>query len=174
MLSWWCEARKSVHKTDRKTFDAGVILVTWLVWKERNAQVFDGKATSAVHLCATIADEWETWKAAGSKQVVLSLFSIWDWEETEGIGKRRHSGDDNGEEARNDTIKEMFCQLTDRMASNHRKKNQTWETIGTRGDDRNDRGDFIISRYGQIAKNTNIKAKTRVETCLAVRVVAIG
>jgi hypothetical protein len=26
---------------------------------------FDGKTTSAVHLCATIADEWETWKAAG-------------------------------------------------------------------------------------------------------------
>jgi hypothetical protein len=65
MLDWWCEARKSVHKMDRGTFDAGVILVTWIVWKERNARVFDGRATSAVHLCATIVDEWETWKAAG-------------------------------------------------------------------------------------------------------------
>lgn len=65
MLSWWCVARKSVHKTDWKTFDAGVILVVWLIWKERNAWVFDGKATSAMHLCVTIADEWEAWKATG-------------------------------------------------------------------------------------------------------------
>uniref|UniRef100_A0A0E0PC13 Uncharacterized protein n=1 Tax=Oryza rufipogon TaxID=4529 RepID=A0A0E0PC13_ORYRU len=58
---------------------------------------------------------------------------IWDWEETEGIGKRRRSGGDNGEEARNDT-----CCL--RLSP---------DGIGR-------------------------KAKTRVETCLAVRVVAIG
>lgn len=65
LINWWYTARKIVHKQDRKTFDAGVILVTWLVWKERNARIFDGKAASAEQVCASIAEEWESWKAAG-------------------------------------------------------------------------------------------------------------
>jgi hypothetical protein len=32
--------------------------------------VFDGKTISAVHLCATITDDWETWKAAGLLRVI--------------------------------------------------------------------------------------------------------
>lgn len=63
--TWWCAARKVVTKRERKTFDAGVILVTWLIWKERNARVFDGRASSPACLFATIKDEWETWLAAG-------------------------------------------------------------------------------------------------------------
>lgn len=65
LINWWYTARKTVHKQDRKTFDAGVILVTWLVWKERNARIFDGKAASAEQVCASIVEEWESWKAAG-------------------------------------------------------------------------------------------------------------
>ncbi len=65
LLDWWCEARKSVHKMDWRTFDTGVILVTWIVWKERNAHVFDGRATSVVHLCATIVDKWKHGRLLG-------------------------------------------------------------------------------------------------------------
>ncbi|KAF2906924.1 hypothetical protein DAI22_12g057300 [Oryza sativa Japonica Group] len=64
-IDWWLTARKSVAKVDRKTFDAGVILVTWLIWKERNARVFDGIAATVPELCSAMGDEWETRMAAG-------------------------------------------------------------------------------------------------------------
>jgi hypothetical protein len=63
--SWWLAAQQSVAKIDRKTFDAGVILVIWLIWKECNAQVFEGAASSVTQLCAIMCDEWETWKSTG-------------------------------------------------------------------------------------------------------------
>nr|BAD23063.1 hypothetical protein [Oryza sativa Japonica Group] len=69
---WWLAARKSVAKVDRKTFDAGVILVTWLIWKERNARVFEGIEATILHLCSAMGDEWETWIAADCSNSVLS------------------------------------------------------------------------------------------------------
>ncbi|EEC68252.1 hypothetical protein OsI_36272 [Oryza sativa Indica Group] len=63
--SWWCKVRKAIAKKDRRSFDAGDILVTWLIWKERNARVFEGRACSPVNLSAAIEDEWRTWIAAG-------------------------------------------------------------------------------------------------------------
>uniref|UniRef100_A0A0E0HJ02 Reverse transcriptase zinc-binding domain-containing protein n=1 Tax=Oryza nivara TaxID=4536 RepID=A0A0E0HJ02_ORYNI len=58
--SWWCDARKAIKKRDRRAFDAGIILVTWLIWKQRNARVFEGHAVLSVNLCAAIEDEWKS------------------------------------------------------------------------------------------------------------------
>lgn len=63
--SWWLAVRKMINKQERRTFDAGVILVTWLIWKEHNARVFEGKDTMVFALCAVITDEWRMWKVAG-------------------------------------------------------------------------------------------------------------
>lgn len=49
--SWWLAVRKMINKQERRTFDAGVILVTWLIWKEHNARVFEGKDTMVFALC---------------------------------------------------------------------------------------------------------------------------
>ncbi|KAF2908015.1 hypothetical protein DAI22_12g144300 [Oryza sativa Japonica Group] len=63
--SWWCDARKAIKKRDRRAFDAGIILVTWLIWKQRNARVFEGHTVLPVNLCAAIEDEWKLWQEAG-------------------------------------------------------------------------------------------------------------
>uniref|UniRef100_A0A0E0M522 BTB domain-containing protein n=1 Tax=Oryza punctata TaxID=4537 RepID=A0A0E0M522_ORYPU len=65
-LAVWASPAQCLQKTycPDGAWCARVILVTWLVWKERNARVFHGKATLAQHLCAAIIEEWETWKAA--------------------------------------------------------------------------------------------------------------
>ena len=41
LASWWSEARKELPKVDRCGFDSLVILVSWLLWKERNDRTFD-------------------------------------------------------------------------------------------------------------------------------------
>ena len=35
-IDWWQWSRKEMHRDDRKTFDTLVVLVAWLLWKERN------------------------------------------------------------------------------------------------------------------------------------------
>lgn len=59
-VDWWLAPQKSVAKVDHKTFNVGVILVTWLIWKERNARVFVGIAATVPQLCSAMGDEWET------------------------------------------------------------------------------------------------------------------
>jgi hypothetical protein len=39
--AWWEAARQLVHKKDRRGFDALVMLTAWMLWKQRNARVFN-------------------------------------------------------------------------------------------------------------------------------------
>lgn len=39
--SRWSVARELVHKKDRKGFDTLVILMSWLLWKQRNTRIFN-------------------------------------------------------------------------------------------------------------------------------------
>lgn len=60
-IQWWLRSRKMVQKARRKSFDSLFILVTWHLWLERNARVFQGKSTAAHSLVSSIwqaADQW--------------------------------------------------------------------------------------------------------------------
>ena len=51
------------------------LLVTWEIWRERNARVFKNHETSALSLLAKMKSEVTAWVAAGAKALV-SLISL--------------------------------------------------------------------------------------------------
>ena len=69
LADWWASARKKLLKSERRDFDSMVLLVSWLLWLERNRRVFDRQSRSAQQLLNLIADEAFQWSLAGYKQV---------------------------------------------------------------------------------------------------------
>jgi hypothetical protein len=53
---WWLTCRKRVLKELCKGFDSFVFLVSWLLWKERNARVFNATSLPTATLVALISD----------------------------------------------------------------------------------------------------------------------
>ena len=41
LLDWWLLERAALPQAIRRSFDSLVLLVTWLLWKERNRHTFD-------------------------------------------------------------------------------------------------------------------------------------
>jgi hypothetical protein len=64
--AWWEAARKLVHKKDRRGFDALVILTAFMLWKQRNARVFDNvrQQCNVPQLVVRIKDEFALWMLA--------------------------------------------------------------------------------------------------------------
>lgn len=60
---WWISARKQVPKGARRGFDSLILLMGWVLWKERNARTFD------VVLVDVAMDEAKLWYAAGFRQI---------------------------------------------------------------------------------------------------------
>ncbi|BAD82163.1 cyst nematode resistance protein-like protein [Oryza sativa Japonica Group] len=65
LADWWQLARTRFQTRYSKAFDTFFMLVCWLVWKERNARVFDQKFNTADLLSADIKEEVAVWRAAG-------------------------------------------------------------------------------------------------------------
>lgn len=68
-LLWWVSSRKQLPKPLRRGFDCLLFLIGWMLWKERNARTFNGKASSPVQLLRLILDEAVLWCASGFKQL---------------------------------------------------------------------------------------------------------
>jgi hypothetical protein len=65
-LETWCDAaRQLVHKKDRP-FDALVMLTAWMLWKQRNARVFNNvrQQCNVQQLVVRIKEEFALWKLA--------------------------------------------------------------------------------------------------------------
>jgi hypothetical protein len=56
---------KRVHHDLRREFDSLVDLVCWLLWKERNARVFNHVSMTARQVSDLIRDEGLGWVVAG-------------------------------------------------------------------------------------------------------------
>jgi hypothetical protein len=55
--AWWLCSRKCVPKPSRKGFATVVLLISWLLWRERNDRICRAKSTPAAQVYAKIVDE---------------------------------------------------------------------------------------------------------------------
>lgn len=59
-------ARNSVDRKRRRAFDSCIILVSWVIWKERNNRVFNQDSTPIHLLLQRISDEFGLWRMVGA------------------------------------------------------------------------------------------------------------
>ncbi|WVZ52503.1 LOW QUALITY PROTEIN: hypothetical protein U9M48_003556 [Paspalum notatum var. saurae] len=64
--SWWCRTVSSLPKELRKGFNSLVLLVSWELWKHRNACVFEKVRLDAQAVMHSLAAEGHLWCLAGS------------------------------------------------------------------------------------------------------------
>lgn len=64
-MDWWLRHRARLQADCRPAFDSLVLLVTWALWKERNARVFRGIASSLELIRREVVREAEMWSEAG-------------------------------------------------------------------------------------------------------------
>ena len=70
------EDKEQLPTTIQARVDTFVIAAVWLLWKQRNARVFNRaeQVSSPIRLAQQILDEIKTWKLAGVGVVGLSRF----------------------------------------------------------------------------------------------------
>ena len=65
LVPWWTQARKNIHKDERKCFDSMVILICWILWKERKNRTFDRSIATIQEVIVRVVDEIIVWFLAG-------------------------------------------------------------------------------------------------------------
>jgi len=66
---WWRTSVKKIQKDKRKGFNTLVILGAWLLWKHRNACVFEGDRPNLNRLLQAFKDEHHLWCLAGARSL---------------------------------------------------------------------------------------------------------
>ena len=74
LTTWW-KARKQIPKTYRRGFDSLVVLVCWLIWKERNHRTFDHRTRMIEEVVYLVIEEITAWSRAGYRHLDLALAS---------------------------------------------------------------------------------------------------
>jgi hypothetical protein len=72
LVDWWRKSVKKVPKEKRKGFNTLIILGAWLLWKHRNACVFEGAQPCMNELMRSFHDKHHLWGLAGARSL-LSL-----------------------------------------------------------------------------------------------------
>lgn len=66
---WRRRTIKRVKKEDRKGVNSLIILGAWMIWKHRNACVFEGVSPSVNTILSLLKDEQSLWCLAGAKKL---------------------------------------------------------------------------------------------------------
>jgi hypothetical protein len=67
LADWWKRAGRKLPKQHKKGFSSLVMLGAWILWKHRNACVFDGSAPCLQVALQAFRDELHLWQVAGAK-----------------------------------------------------------------------------------------------------------
>jgi hypothetical protein len=73
---WWLRQRLQLDGVARPAFDSMLLLVSWIIWKERNSRTFTGVSTGVQQLRQKIVREADDWVKAGFK-TLSPLVSFW-------------------------------------------------------------------------------------------------
>jgi hypothetical protein len=68
-LDWLDFAIGVTTAQDRKRAKSLILLVMWVIWKERNRRIFDSKDRPVHIIVAEIADELAVWELARGRQL---------------------------------------------------------------------------------------------------------
>jgi hypothetical protein len=71
--AWWLQRRLLLDSVKRRGFDSLVLLVSWEVWKERNARIFRNEVSTTAVIAKRIHDEGSQWIDAG----FTPLAAVW-------------------------------------------------------------------------------------------------
>ena len=66
---WWRKVPKKVKKEFKKGVNSLIILGAWLIWKHRNACVFEGVTPSVISIMRDLRDEHSLWCLAGANKL---------------------------------------------------------------------------------------------------------
>lgn len=66
-------ARDLIPAQLRRNLDSTVLLVSWRIWKERNARVFDNHSSTATQVAQGVLDEMDEWISAGFSAIAEFL-----------------------------------------------------------------------------------------------------
>ena len=78
LMDWWLRAKELTPPALRKALKSVALLVPWMIWKHRNACVFDHVSPSLYELVDRIKDETKCWAKAGAQGLRVVLPSSWD------------------------------------------------------------------------------------------------
>ena len=73
LADWWLLTRDAVPETIRRAFDSLVLLVAWVIWKERNSRTFSNVAKTTTQVIAVVTEELDAYIGAGYRRLA-SLF----------------------------------------------------------------------------------------------------
>jgi len=61
LADWWLETRNTVLEDIRRALDSIVLLVTWVIWMERNGRSFNNTAKTTTQVVDTVIEELDTY-----------------------------------------------------------------------------------------------------------------
>lgn len=69
LTDFWLAVRQRVPSSLRNGFDSCFMLISWMIWKERNARIFDHRIANLDQRFDMIRDTAKLWEKAGASKL---------------------------------------------------------------------------------------------------------